>query len=342
MSTIHFLNVLEGDCNIIQHDSGRVSVIDVSNAYNDEDTEAEKAVKESEERKKMFTRTLVPEGKINYRQKEDPDNPIIYLKENIGTSNIFRFIVTHPDMDHLDGIKDLFTEFEISNVWDTDNNKTIAKGESFGPYNREDWDFYTEMRDGKYPVKRLTYHHDTEPLDFWNEDNLEVLCPSRELVAQANESSGDYHDASHVLLFTPPKKGGGKWKILFAGDSYDNSWNHIIENNKDKVKNIDILFAPHHGRDSNRDYDFLKILTPTVTLFGNASFKHLAYDCYPPIRITNNQAGYVIMDISEDSIIFYVKNEEFANDFRKKRNWGKAVYSKKFSAYSLCMFNAPS
>ena len=51
MSTIHFLNVLEGDCNIIQHDSGRVTVIDVSNAYDDVDTEEEKAVKASEIRK---------------------------------------------------------------------------------------------------------------------------------------------------------------------------------------------------------------------------------------------------------------------------------------------------
>ncbi len=33
MSTIHFLNVLEGDCNIIQHDSGRITMMDVSNAY---------------------------------------------------------------------------------------------------------------------------------------------------------------------------------------------------------------------------------------------------------------------------------------------------------------------
>lgn len=38
MSVIHFLNVLEGDCNVIQHDSGRTTVIDVSNAHNDYDT----------------------------------------------------------------------------------------------------------------------------------------------------------------------------------------------------------------------------------------------------------------------------------------------------------------
>ena len=70
MATIHFLNVLEGDCNIIQHDSGRMTVMDVSNAYNDEDTEEEKAVKASKEREEMRNRTFVPTDKKNYHQKE--------------------------------------------------------------------------------------------------------------------------------------------------------------------------------------------------------------------------------------------------------------------------------
>lgn len=54
--------------------------------------------------------------------KKIPDNPILYLQK-FSIKNIFRFIVTHPDMDHLDGIKDLFNNFSISNFWDTDNKK---------------------------------------------------------------------------------------------------------------------------------------------------------------------------------------------------------------------------
>jgi competence protein ComEC len=69
MAIIHFLNVLEGDCNIIQHDSGRISVIDVSNAYNREDTPEEKAAKASREREERRTRTKVPSNKVDYRQK---------------------------------------------------------------------------------------------------------------------------------------------------------------------------------------------------------------------------------------------------------------------------------
>src|SRR6266404_1669178 len=131
MARIHFLNVLEGDCNIIQHDSDRITVMDVSNAYNDEDTPEEKAVKASQQRQEMQRRTNVPSNKVDYRQKLTPDNPIVYLKENIGTRNIFRFIISHPDMDHIDGIRDLFTEFTITNTWDTVNNKTVDVNKYF-------------------------------------------------------------------------------------------------------------------------------------------------------------------------------------------------------------------
>ena len=48
---------------------------------------------------------------------------------------------------------------------------------------------------------------------------------------------------------------------MFAGDSEDLTWEHITKNHSEKIKNIDILFAPHHGRDSNRNFELLKTLT---------------------------------------------------------------------------------
>ncbi|MBD0370285.1 MAG: MBL fold metallo-hydrolase [Pyrinomonadaceae bacterium] len=339
MPTIHFLNVLEGDCNIIQHYSERITVIDVSNAYNDEDTPEEKAVKASKQREEMRKRTNVPSNKIDYRQKQTPDNPIAYLKENIGTSDIFRFIISHPDMDHIDGIKDLFTEFKILNAWDTDNNKSINLNSYFAGYNKEDWQFYTQLRAGKVTdTNRLTYY-DSDNALYWNKDGIKILCPSKELVKRANES-GDYNDASYVLLYTVTKNEGKSWKIIFAGDSDDHSWEYILKNYKARVSNIDVLFAPHHGRDSGRSYEFLKTLKPRVTLLGNASSNHLAYSCYPPIRITNNQAGYVIIDISSSAMTFYVKNYDFARDYKSHRGWGEPVYNSKFKAYGLFKFDA--
>jgi competence protein ComEC len=335
MAKIHFLNVLDGDCSIIQHDTGRTTMIDVSNAYNATDTNEEKAAKEI--KNKVVKKTnFVPDGKINYQQKEHPDNPIDYLTK-LKVENIFRFIITHPDMDHLDGINDLYSEFPVTNTWDTDNKKELDLKAFPNKYNPEDWKFYKSIRDGKYSLsKRHTFTAGDSKL-YFSEDNIKILCPTQTLINQANAEGGDIHDLSYVLLFTFPKKNGGEWKIIFSGDSHDNTWNYIIKNYKDEVTNIDVLFAPHHGRDSNRSYDFLKTLTPSVTLLGNASSEHLAYTCYPKTRITNNQAGYVVIDIDEDRLLFLVKNKQFADNYRnkEKRKWGEASYYKEHDAYGV-------
>ena len=334
MAVIHFLNVLEGDCNVIQHDSGRLTVIDVSNAFNDIDTEEEKKVKTSQEREDRRLRTQVPTGKTDYKQKHNPDNPIQYIKEKIKKTNIFRFIITHPDMDHIDGIKDLFEDFSITNTWDTDNKVEKDMKNWGGGYNKEDWAFYKNLRDGKYSeTKRLTYF-DTHDCIYWNQDNIKILSPTPELLKSAIEAN-DYNDASYAILFTPPNKDGSCWKILFAGDTHDKSWEHIISNHKNVVSDIDVLMAPHHGRDSDRNYNFLETLKPRVTLFGNASSKHLAYDSYPNIRITNNQAGYIILDVNDTNITFYVKNYEFARDYKYKKGWGLPLKNVTFDAYGL-------
>src|SRR5689334_881186 len=136
MATIHFLNVLDGDCNIIQHDTKRVSVIDISNAYNKDDSDEEKAAKQVKEIVIKKT-NFVPDGKINYNQKEYPDNPIDYIHK-LNVESIFRFIISHPDMDHIDGIKDFYTEFSILNTWDTNNNKELDLATFPKKYNPED------------------------------------------------------------------------------------------------------------------------------------------------------------------------------------------------------------
>jgi competence protein ComEC len=340
MSYIHFLNVLEGDCNIIQHDSDRTTVIDVSNASNETETAAEKRVRTSKEREEMRNRTKVPSNKKDYKQKLTPDNPITYIKDKLKLSSIFRFIITHPDMDHLDGVRDLFDEFQIQNTWDTANNEEKDETNFFAGYNVEDWQFYKRLRGGEIATtKRLELHSGNEN-DFWIKDYLKILAPLPALVDSANEEGGDIHDLSYAILYTPPKEGGGNWKIVFAGDTHDNSWEHILNNYEAELKKIDVLFAPHHGRDSNRSYKFLETLKPRLTLMGNASSEHLAYNSYPRIRITNNQAGYVILQITQAKISVYVKNYDFARDFKANRGWKEPWKSTSLDAWNLFKFDA--
>lgn len=110
--TFHFLNVKDGDCSIIEHGSGHVSVIDVCNARKETQL---LSFLESYLLQKSAEMTAAASGaRKNYGQKAHPVNPINYLRSH-GISSIFRFVLTHPDMDHLDGIKDLFEELSPAN-----------------------------------------------------------------------------------------------------------------------------------------------------------------------------------------------------------------------------------
>lgn len=311
MSTIHFLNVKQGDCSIIEHNSGHVSVIDVCNA---------KPIDSNASQLEMFiAKTFSSAALGNFQQKKYPVNPVAYMKDH-SISRIFRYIQTHPDMDHMDGIKTLFEEFNPFNFWDTDNSKEMSCSTWAGsPYNQNDWVFYKILRDSNLQThpKRLALLSGRTGL-YWNRaddgspggDGIQILAPTQELV-RASNNSDDYNDCSYVLLY----RTNGK-RIVFGGDSYDGTWEHILAEHETKVTDIDLLIAPHHGRASGRSYEFLDVLKPTLTFFGNARSEHLAYNAWSrrglPI-VTNNQANCMIVDAGQTPMKLFVTNEKYAS-----------------------------
>jgi len=326
MAVIHFLNVKEGDCSIIEHNSGRITVIDVCNAKPSGSlTEA------------LLAKFATFERRINgnFQQKKYPVNPISYLKM-LGVERIFRFILTHPDMDHMDGIKTLFAEFRPLNFWDTDNRKEMPGSAWEGSsYNEEDWKFYKSLRETKPDSgpRRLTLFSGARG-KFYNVgddgspggDGLYVLAPTPELVEKANESDNDYNDCSYVLLY---RTAGNR--IVFGGDSHDASWEHILNNHIEAVTDVDLLIAPHHGRKSRRSYEFLDVLRPKLTFFGNARSEHLAYNAWRNrglSYITNNQANCMVVDASTTPMTLYVTHGHFARTIN-----GNTSYNHSFRAW---------
>lgn len=310
MATIHFLNVKEGDCSVIEHNSGHITVIDVCNAKTRELlTEA------------VLARLATAERGItgNFQQKKYPVNSISYMRDR-GMSGIFRYVQTHPDMDHMDGIKALCDSFNPLNFWDTDNTKEMPSSSWEGsPYSEEDWEFYKRLRDAKpqHDPKRLALLSGSRG-QFYNVgadgsaggDGLHVLGPTQDLVDAANEADDEYNGCSYVLLYRT-----GQNRVVFGGDSHDETWEHILATHRDDVADIDLLIAPHHGRKSGRSYGFLDTLKPTLTFFGNARSEHLAYDAWRSRGlsiVTNNQANCMLVDAGTAPMTLYVTHEHFA------------------------------
>ena len=318
MGVVHFLNVNEGDCTWIQHLSGHNTVIDVSNGNADVNLN------------QVFK--IYEQG--NHRQKEHPVNPIEYLKD-FDVSTIFRFILTHPDMDHMDGIENLFNKFEVVNFWDTNNNKQITEKSDWGRYKKEDWDFYQKIRKSDSEPKVLhllagshgQYYNEDENGES-GADGLYILAPTSELIKEANDTE-EYNKCSYVILYRVENK-----KIIFSGDSEEKTWDYIMENHEAEVRDIDVLIAPHHGRKTGGNKDYLDVLNPKLTLFGNAKSEYLDYGSWNRRgldHITNNQGGCIILDANTSGIDVYVTYDVFAqkkNTETRFNNRLKAWYIK--------------
>ncbi len=313
MPTVHFLNVCDGDCSIIQHGSGRVSVIDICNGKSSIQRTVDESLR-SLGIGQFAAKTATPHG--NYGMCDHPTDPVAYL-QNLGIKDVFRFILTHPDMDHLDGFEALCGDIGVQNFWDSGVRKEKPNFES-GRYREGDWDHYVEVRDRKTDVnvvmprsgKQLRYANQGDPHDHG--DCLHIVAPNGELVNAGNQSD-DPNDASYVIVY---RSAGGR--IVFPGDAHDKTWEYVLDNYKALVRNCAVLIAPHHGRSSGRCYDFLDVLNPALTLFGCADSECLAYAAWNNRRllhITNNQAGNIVLNAVSQGIEVYVENQEFASKF---------------------------
>ena len=306
MPKVHFLNVNQGDCIILEHKSNRTTVFDIS-AGNI--PRASGSLTES-----MAKRAIQP-ARGNFQMCAHPTNPLDYL-QGLNKSNIWRFILSHPDMDHLDGLDALFDEFNVQHFWDSGVKRDKPDFSQYGGFKEEDWDRYARViadkEEGTQVVRvkagaKFKYANaDDQPNGVG--DSLYILAPDQELIDRAN-STQEFNDASYVVLYQ-----SAMGKVLLTGDAHDETWTYIERNYKDAVSDVSLLMAPHHGRKSDRSYAFLDYVRPKLTLFGCAPSEHLAYDAWNYRKlphITNNQCGCIVAEGSSTMEI-YVENETFA------------------------------
>ncbi len=313
MAKIHFLNVDEGDCSIIEHDNGKVTMIDICCGN----------VEEKVSVTNIFSADPVNRCRGNYNQKAYPTNPVEYLKKH-NVRSIFRYIQTHPDMDHMDGLKNLSDTLPIWNFWDTENTKKQDFDEhgKSGRFMKQDWDCYMKFKKSNNNPKALFYYDGSSNKYYAEDDNgmleddyIKILAPTKDLLKAAEEAQ-NWNDSSYVILYCVQGR-----KILFCGDAEMGTITHLLEHHKDDVSNLDVLIAPHHGRDSDKDFAFLDIMRPKLTLIGNAKCKDLAYDKWNTRKlehIQNNQGGNILIDIHDRELHVSCSNKVFADAYNRE------------------------
>lgn len=258
----HLLNVGHGDCTFVEHPSGRLSMIDINNSKSipEEDAEALKSAFA-----KMTPRIRMRMSWEDYYRSLMVD-PYDYYQEHFSGQTIWRYIQTHPDMDHMTGLYKFFWQEKVrlSNFWDTDHAKTKTKADFEGsPYNYNDWWAYQQLRQGEAADGRTVNVIRAQPgdsRDYWKQDKVNVLAPSDELLDLCDLRE-EWNNASYVLRVTH----GGR-ALLLPGDAVRESWDWILKNHDDDQLKSSVLKAAHHGRESGFHAEAMEAVQPKIVL----------------------------------------------------------------------------
>ena len=315
--TLHFVNVGHGDCTIVEFPSGRRMMVDVNNLKSlDEDTLME--LLEYERYSQLnIAGALLKGTRLDQLERiakyvSNLTNPIEYWNDNIGESEIFRFVATHPDMDHLTGLHRIHEQEDVSilNFWDTRNNKELSDDSFEGSeYDVADWHTYQSLRQSETDPKTLMLNRGNSG-QYYTDDGITILAPTTELENFSNEKE-EYNHISYVLMIS-----FGDCRIVLGGDATIDVWKDIYREYDEDFEKVHLLKASHHGRESGYYQPIVKAMEPTHTIVSvgkkpktDASRKYSNYSSvystrfYGTIRAVCQTDGEVELYDEEDNCI---------------------------------------
>jgi len=277
----HVLNVGKGSCIIIEFPSpsNRLGMIDIddSRTFSDEELES---IAELTRTKEQYL-DLVQRGyKALARQLVEKaytihlTDPIDYFTSSFPSKSLFRFILTHPDMDHMSGLNRLAQKIGFMNFWDTDNDKSISPDSwESSPYRKKDWEAYQALRESTESPKCIRPVRGSWE-SYWDEDQVHILSPGPDMVDLAN-STGEYNHISYVLRISYAGR-----SVLCAGDASVKAQEDILENFSAADLKADVLLAPHHGSKTHFCEDFVEAISPDLIVVSVAVGTDYAYKQY--------------------------------------------------------------
>jgi beta-lactamase superfamily II metal-dependent hydrolase len=274
MSTIKSFSVGNGDMFYIEHGSDNFTIIDCS--LSDDNRDA--IVKE--------------------------------IKRKKSKKGVTRFISTHPDDDHIQGLKDLDDAIDILNFYCTKNEATKED-------ETDDFQHYRVLHDSNkafYIEQSCSRKWMNKESDERGSSGINILWPKpdhdsyKQALKDAAEG-GSPNNLSPIIKYSLTDGA----TVLWMGDLETD----FMEEIKGAVSwpRIDILFAPHHGRDTGKIPDaILKKMNPKIIVIGEAPSEHLNY--YSGYNtITQNSAGDIVFELEDNKVHVFVSDGDYVVDF---------------------------
>lgn len=257
MLDIRFLNVGHGDCTIVKFDSGRLMMVDINNS---------KALPEVDLpalREAAAASGPSFDWEAYYRSKLV--DPVEYLAAEFPGEGMFRYVQTHPDLDHMGGLWRLFFQDEvgIQSFWDTTNSKQL-KEQDFkkSPHNWADWVAYQALRLdlAEAPNRNVIRNDGGDTGHYWTDDGITILAPESQISAEA-DAAEDWNNLSYVLRLDYAGR-----RVILPGDAEGPVWRSILDTHGEDALRCDVLKASHHGRESGYHAEAVEAMDPSIVV----------------------------------------------------------------------------
>ncbi|MBP3596219.1 MAG: MBL fold metallo-hydrolase [Clostridia bacterium] len=255
-----------------------------------------------------------------YMHEENKNDIMDEIKEQSKYKSIHRFISTHPDEDHILGLKIFRKKIGITNFYCVENEAT-KKEET------EDFKEYCDLRDGEQAFyvyngcKRKWMNMNGED-DSGNEigsAGINILWPERnnKYFKEELEKAKNGESPNNISPIIKYSMDNGV-DILWFGDLESDFMENI--KNDLNIEEADIIFAPHHGRDSGKiPKEILEKINPKIIVIGEAPSNNLNY--YNGYNtITQNSAGDITFSCEEEKVHIYVSNNNYSVKFLKNEH----------------------
>lgn len=213
---------------------------------------------------------------------------IVKYLQDLGISNIDYVFGTHPHDDHMGGMYEVITNFDIGKVIIPEINNVEVTSNWY-------LKLMKELKDGGYQVE----HPEVGTVYDLGGASLKVIGPIQEPTSNKNNYS--------IVL----KVSFGEMDMIMTGDAEKTVEKDILEAGEDIE--AEILKLGHHGSDTSTSEEFLDAINPDYALIsaevGN-KYKHPIISVMEELKerdilvYRTDESGTVIVTITAEDISF--------------------------------------
>lgn len=218
-------------------------------------------------------------GTGDYSGNQGSFSPLLHLKNKYNVNQLDCVIITHPHLDHIDDIlnfdsldpkvlllpRQLTNDSVMEDVLEKDREKFLKYCEINNRYN--------------IPINGDSSESITKPYN-WGGLNIKYFSS----IGYIHKNFNNYSIITVIEY--------DSYKIVISGDNEKESMDELMRRTDfiSAVKDADILLAPHHGRESGYNSDFIDIVKPQLTIVSDGSI----CDTSANYRYSKKSSGYPV------------------------------------------------